>query len=175
MGLRNSTTTDQAFQHLQAPSVIPKSVFKLKMVGVNFWNFWWRFSICCEKRQNVCSVAANPEQMDTNGCDRWTQRPPKPPNPLQTKSPQKSCIPLNYQLQLEKQIIKSFVEPWPRINNLHFLLLMLHYPLLVPSLNHSRRKDFFQRGEQWNFTVGFPLFQKGNCGKVSFSQLKSKR
>ena len=28
--------------------------------------------------------------MDKNGCDFWTQRPPKPPNPLQTSSPQKS-------------------------------------------------------------------------------------
>jgi len=36
MGLRSSTTTDKAFQHLKAPPVIKKSVFKLKMVGVDF-------------------------------------------------------------------------------------------------------------------------------------------
>jgi len=35
----------------------------------------------CEKLQNVCSVAANLNQMDRNVCDFWTQRPP---NPLQT-------------------------------------------------------------------------------------------
>jgi len=40
MGLRSSTTTDKAFQHLKAPPLITKSVFKLKMVGVNFSNFW---------------------------------------------------------------------------------------------------------------------------------------
>jgi len=32
----------------------------------------------CEKLQNVCLVAANPDQMDKNGYDFWTQRPPKP-------------------------------------------------------------------------------------------------
>jgi len=37
MGLRSSTTTDEAFQHLKAPPVITKPVFKLKMVGVNFF------------------------------------------------------------------------------------------------------------------------------------------
>jgi len=36
VGLRSSTTTDKAFQHLIAPPVITKFVFKLKMVGVNF-------------------------------------------------------------------------------------------------------------------------------------------
>jgi len=35
MGLRSSTT-DKACQHLKAQPVITKSVFKLKMVGVNF-------------------------------------------------------------------------------------------------------------------------------------------
>jgi len=47
----------------------------------------------CEKLQTVCHVAANPDQMHKNGYDFCTQRPPKPPNPLQTSSPQKSCIP----------------------------------------------------------------------------------
>jgi len=46
----------------------------------------------CEKLQNLCSLAANPDQMDKNGCDFWTQHPTKP---LQTSSPQKSCIPVN--------------------------------------------------------------------------------
>jgi len=46
----------------------------------------------CEKMQNVCPVAANPDQMDKNGYEFWTQCPPKTPNPLQTSSPQKSCI-----------------------------------------------------------------------------------
>jgi len=46
----------------------------------------------CEKLQNVCPVAANSDQMDKNGYDFWTQHPQKPPNPLQTSSPQKSCI-----------------------------------------------------------------------------------
>jgi len=59
------------------------------MVGDNFWNFWWGFSIFCEKLQNACPPAANPDQMDKNRCDFWTQHPP---NPLQTSSPQKSCI-----------------------------------------------------------------------------------
>ena len=48
----------------------------------------------CQKLQNLCSVAANRDQMDKNGCDLWTQRPPKPPNQLQTSSQQKSCIPV---------------------------------------------------------------------------------
>jgi len=55
----------------------------------------------CKKLQNVCSVAANPDQMGKNGYDFWTQLPP---NPLQTSSPQKSCIPvlfLNYDLLVE--------------------------------------------------------------------------
>ena len=38
VGLRSSTTADKAFQHLKA-LVITKSVFKLKMVGDNVWNF----------------------------------------------------------------------------------------------------------------------------------------
>jgi len=47
MDLRSSTTTDKAFQHfLKAPPLITKSVFKLKMMGVNF-------SMFCEKLQNV--------------------------------------------------------------------------------------------------------------------------
>jgi len=53
IGLRSSTTADKAFQHLKAPPVITKSVFKLKMVRVNFWNFWWGFSIFCKKLQNM--------------------------------------------------------------------------------------------------------------------------
>jgi len=56
MDLRSSTTTDKAFQHLKALPVITKPVFKLKMVGVNFWKFWWNFSTFCEKLQNICSV-----------------------------------------------------------------------------------------------------------------------
>jgi len=40
----------------------------------------------CEKLQNVYSVAANPQQMDKNEYDFWTQRPPKPLNPLQPSS-----------------------------------------------------------------------------------------
>jgi len=36
MGLGSSTTTDKAFQHLKALLVTTKSIFKLKMVGVNF-------------------------------------------------------------------------------------------------------------------------------------------
>jgi len=52
MGLRSSTTTDKAFQHLKAPPVITKSVFKLQMMGVNFWNFLWRFSMLYYKLQN---------------------------------------------------------------------------------------------------------------------------
>jgi len=36
MGLRSSTTTDKAFQHLNAQPVIAKSVFKLQMMGINF-------------------------------------------------------------------------------------------------------------------------------------------
>jgi len=47
-----------------------------------------------EKLQNVCPVATNPDEMDKNGYDFWIQRPPKPPNPLQTSSPQKSFIPV---------------------------------------------------------------------------------
>jgi len=35
MGLRSSTTTDKACQHLKAPPVITKSVFKLK---------WWELT-----------------------------------------------------------------------------------------------------------------------------------
>jgi len=46
----------------------------------------------CKKLQNVCPVAANPDQMDENGYNFLTLLPPKPPNPLQTSSPQKSCI-----------------------------------------------------------------------------------
>jgi len=38
----------------------------------------------CEKLENICSVAANPDLVDKNGCDFWTQRLPKPPNPLET-------------------------------------------------------------------------------------------
>jgi len=51
----------------------------------------------CKKaaKPTVCSVAAHPDQMDKNGCDFRTQCSPKPPNPLQTSSPQKSCTPLN--------------------------------------------------------------------------------
>ena len=55
-------------------------------------------------KRTVCPVAADPEHMDQNGYDFWTQRPPKPPNPLQTSSPQKSCMPmsfLNYDLLVE--------------------------------------------------------------------------
>jgi len=33
------------------------------------------------------SVAANPEQMDKNGCDIWTQRPPTPKSVTMFKSP----------------------------------------------------------------------------------------
>jgi len=29
----------------------------------------------CEKLQNVCPVAANPDQIDKNGYDFWTQCP----------------------------------------------------------------------------------------------------
>jgi len=47
-----------------------------------------------KKLQNVCSVAANPDQMDKNRCDFWTQRPTKPTNPLQNSSSQKPCIPV---------------------------------------------------------------------------------
>jgi len=47
-----------------------------------------------EKLRNVCSVTANPDQMDKNGCDFLAQRPAKPPNPLQTSSPQKSSMPM---------------------------------------------------------------------------------
>jgi len=36
MSLRSSTTTDKAFQHLNAQPVITKSVFTLQMIGVNF-------------------------------------------------------------------------------------------------------------------------------------------
>jgi len=79
MGLHSSTTTGKAYQHLKAPPVIAKSVFKLKMVRVIF--------MFCEKLQDICSVAANPDEMDKNGCDFWTQRPQKPPSPLQTSSP----------------------------------------------------------------------------------------
>jgi len=32
----------------------------------------------CEKLQNICPVAANPDQMDKNGYDSWIQRSPKP-------------------------------------------------------------------------------------------------
>jgi len=46
----------------------------------------------CEKLQNVRLVAAYPDQMDKYGYDFWTQCPPKSPNPLQTSSPQNSCI-----------------------------------------------------------------------------------
>jgi len=91
VGLSSSTTDDKAFQHCKAQLLISKSVFKLKMVGYNLWNFWWVFSIFCEKLQNVCPLTANPDQMDKNGCDFWTQRPP---NPLQTSSPQKACLPV---------------------------------------------------------------------------------
>ena len=33
------------------------------MVGGNFWNFWWGFSMFWEKLQNVCYVANNPDQL----------------------------------------------------------------------------------------------------------------
>ena len=46
----------------------------------------------CVKLQNVCYVAANPDLMDKYGYEFWTQRPPKPQNPLQTSNSQKSCI-----------------------------------------------------------------------------------
>jgi len=36
VGLRGSTTADNAFQHWKAQLLITKSVFKLKMVGDNF-------------------------------------------------------------------------------------------------------------------------------------------
>ena len=77
MGLRSSTT-HKAFQHLKARPVITKLVLRLEMVGGNFWNFWRSFSRFCEKLQNVCSVAANPDQLEKNGCDFWTQRPTNP-------------------------------------------------------------------------------------------------
>jgi len=48
----------------------------------------------CEKLQNLCSIAANPDQLDKNECDFWTQRSPNPPKTLQTSSPQKSYIPV---------------------------------------------------------------------------------
>jgi len=48
----------------------------------------------CVKLQNICPVAANPDQMDKNGYNIWTQHPPKPLNPLQTSSTQKSCVPV---------------------------------------------------------------------------------
>jgi len=32
----------------------------------------------CEKLQNIRSVAANPDQMDKNRCDFWTQQPQNP-------------------------------------------------------------------------------------------------
>jgi len=38
----------------------------------------------CEKLQNLCSIAANPDQLDKNECDFWTQRSPNPPKTLQT-------------------------------------------------------------------------------------------
>jgi len=49
VGLRSSTTADKAFQHVKAELVITKSVFKLKMVGDNFGNFWGGFSMFCGK------------------------------------------------------------------------------------------------------------------------------
>ena len=97
MGLRSSTTSDEAFQHLKPQLVITNSVFKLKMAGDNFWNL--DFSTFFEKLQNVYPVAANPDQIDKYGYDFWSQRPPKPPNPVQTSSPQKSYIPVSRTLQ----------------------------------------------------------------------------
>jgi len=52
------------------------------------------------------SVAANPEQMDKNGCDIWTQRPP---NLLQCSSPQISCIPVKSNT---KKKIEGVSRPW---------------------------------------------------------------
>ena len=89
------------------------------MVGVNFWNFWWNFSMFCEKLQNVCSVAANPDQMDKNGCDFRTQRPPK--YSLQTSSPQKSCIP----------VLRFMPLFWMQCNSFYFPLRWSVIPFLL--------------------------------------------
>jgi len=51
--------------------VITKSVFKLKMLGVNI-------SMFCEKLKNVWSVATNLDQMNKNGCEFWTKNPQTP-------------------------------------------------------------------------------------------------
>jgi len=68
MGLHSSATADKVFKHLKAPPVITKSVFKLKMLGVNI-------SMFCEKLKNVWSVATNLDQMNKNGCEFWTKNP----------------------------------------------------------------------------------------------------
>jgi len=54
------------------------------------------------------SVAANPDQMDKNGCNIWTQRPPKPQNLLRSSSPQKSCIPMKSNIKK----IEGASRPW---------------------------------------------------------------
>jgi len=137
VGLRSSTTADKAFQHLKAKLEITKSVFKIKMVGENFWNFWCGFSMFCEKLQNVCPAAANPDQTDKNGYDVWTQLPPEPPNPLQTSRPQKSCRPilvlfLNYDL-----LVESARKKW------------MLYRQFMKSINIS---DIKQNFENWGST-----------------------
>jgi len=50
-----------------------------------------RFFNVLRKTAKLSPVAANPDQMDKNGYDFWTQHPPKP---LQTSRAQKSCIPV---------------------------------------------------------------------------------
>jgi len=55
------------------------------------------------------SVAANPGQMDKNGGDIWTQRPQKPPNPLQSSSPQKSSVPVKSNTKMK---IEGVSRPW---------------------------------------------------------------
>ena len=66
-------------------------------------------------KRTVCPVAADPEHMDQNGYDFWTQRPPKPPNPLQTSSPKNpvcrchSYI-MTYQQKVLEKIERTFSE-----------------------------------------------------------------
>jgi len=54
----------------------------------------------CKKLQNLCSAAANPDQMDKNGCDFRTQCPPKTPKSVTNfkfpKNPVYQCYDWNF-------------------------------------------------------------------------------
>jgi len=112
------------------------------MVGDNSWNFWWGFSMFCEKLQNVCLVEANPDQMDKNGYDCWTQRPPKPTNPLQTSSPQKICTPVNPSWQTD------FVLECLMLAHRVCAITSYHYFMANPTVPHATMKVRMETSQQ---------------------------